>query len=73
MLISDVKFVNFSGWLNGKTSKASVSCSTVNPCYGIEFENVKLRSAVNSTSVNTNGTCKYIKPGGVEGLLGSGC
>ncbi|ORX95694.1 polygalacturonase [Clohesyomyces aquaticus] len=72
MLISNVRYVNFMGWLNGKSTEGSVSCSVLNPCYGIEFENVHLRNRVNGTE-NTNGTCKYIKPGGVKGLVGSGC
>ncbi|KAF2728296.1 polygalacturonase [Polyplosphaeria fusca] len=72
MLVSDVRFVNFSGWLNGKTTMGSVGCSTVNPCFGIEYVNVTLRSGVNGTQI-TNGTCKYTAPRGVTGLKGTGC
>ncbi|KAF2645956.1 putative galacturan 1,4-alpha-galacturonidase C [Massarina eburnea CBS 473.64] len=72
MLVSDVKFVNFTGYLNGKSAKGSVSCSNANPCFNISFENIHLKNTANGTE-NANGTCKYIAPGGVHGLVGSGC
>lgn len=72
MQVNDIRFVNFTGYLNGKTSKGSVSCSTVHPCYDIYFENIDLKSATNGTE-NMNGACKYIAQGGVHGLAGSGC
>lgn len=71
MLVSNIKYVNFSGWVK-KSNVATVGCSQVNPCFGIDFENIHLRNGVNGTE-NFNGTCKYIKPGGVQGLTGSGC
>ncbi|KAF1948889.1 putative galacturan 1,4-alpha-galacturonidase C [Byssothecium circinans] len=72
MLVSGISFVNFTGYLNKKSTKGSVSCSNANPCFDIEFENIHLTNGVNGTE-NVNGTCRYIAPGGVEGLVGSGC
>jgi galacturan 1,4-alpha-galacturonidase len=72
MQVSDVRFLNFTGWLNGKATKGGVSCSVANPCSGIQYEDVHLSNGVNGTD-NTNGTCKYTAAGGVVGLQGSGC
>ncbi|KAF2083352.1 glycoside hydrolase family 28 protein [Saccharata proteae CBS 121410] len=72
MDVENVSFVNFTGYLNGKTTTASVSCSDVHPCYNIEFKNVDLKTASNSTSYGT-GKCSYIESGGVHGLNGTGC
>ncbi|KAF2703560.1 glycoside hydrolase family 28 protein [Pleomassaria siparia CBS 279.74] len=72
MLVSGVSFVNFTGWLHGKSTVGSVSCSKVQPCFDIAFENVHLRNGVNGTE-NVSGNCKYVKEGGVTGLAGSGC
>lgn len=72
MDVSNVAFVNWTGWLNGKETTASVSCSTVHPCYNIDLENVELRTAENSTSTGS-GKCEYIEEGGVHGIEGSGC
>lgn len=33
MKISNIAFVNFTGYLNNKSATASVSCSKVHPCY----------------------------------------
>jgi polygalacturonase len=73
MLVHDVNFVNFTGWLNGKTGLGTVSCSKANPCYGITFRDMHLRSTQNGTVENKSGTCKYIEPSGVKGLEGGGC
>lgn len=75
MEISNVAFVNFTGFLSGEEKNnrtASVSCSTVHPCYNIAIENVTLTTAGNSTSLGTS-SCSYIVPGGVRGLNGTGC
>ncbi|OCL14909.1 glycoside hydrolase family 28 protein [Glonium stellatum] len=72
MDISNVAFVNFTGYLNGKSTTASVSCSKVHPCYNIEFENVALTVSANSTNTGV-GKCTYIEAGGVHGITGSGC
>ncbi|KAF2790444.1 glycoside hydrolase family 28 protein [Melanomma pulvis-pyrius CBS 109.77] len=72
MLVSGVSFLNFTGWLNGNGRMGSVSCSKAELCFGVRFENVELRNGKNGT-VNVNGTCKYVKEGGIRGLVGSGC
>lgn len=72
MLVSDIRYVNFTGYLNGKSAKASVSCSKANPCFDIFFEDIHLKNGANGTE-NVNGTCKYTAQGGVHGLAGSGC
>ncbi|KAF2204642.1 putative galacturan 1,4-alpha-galacturonidase C [Delitschia confertaspora ATCC 74209] len=72
MLISDVRFVNFTGYLHNKNTMGGVSCSMANPCFGISYENVHLKNGENGTE-NVGGSCKYIAEGGVHGLKGSGC
>lgn len=72
MDISNIAFVNFTGYLNGATTTASVSCSKVHPCYNIDFDNVVLTVSENSTSTGT-AKCSYIEPGGVHGINGTGC
>ncbi|KAL1311755.1 hypothetical protein AAFC00_001843 [Neodothiora populina] len=72
MGISNVAFVNFTGYLNNKQKTASVGCSTVHPCYNIEYDNVTLTVAEHSTSTGSS-SCSYVSPGGVHGLSGSGC
>ncbi|GAB7346775.1 hypothetical protein MBLNU459_g1876t1 [Dothideomycetes sp. NU459] len=75
MQVSNVAFVNFTGYLDGGEKRnvtASVSCSGVRPCYNIEFENVTLSTAENSSSTGA-ASCAYVSPGGVHGLAGGGC
>ncbi|KAM0191138.1 hypothetical protein ACHAPC_002408 [Botrytis cinerea] len=74
-LISDITFRNFTGYLTGAkgTRTASVSCSKVYPCYGIEFEDFMVAYAQNVTAANATGTCSMVAEDGVEGMLGSGC
>ncbi|KAK4546044.1 hypothetical protein LTR36_002181 [Oleoguttula mirabilis] len=74
MEISNVAFVNFTGYLSGaeKTRSAEVSCSNVHPCFNIAIENVTLTVAENTTSTGT-AVCSYISPGGVHGVTGTGC
>ena len=75
MEISNVAFVNFTGYLSGKEKSkrtASVSCSKVHPCFNVAFENVTLTTTRNSTSTGSS-SCSYISPGGVHGLSGKGC
>lgn len=65
MSISDISFVNFTGYLETSSTKlASVSCSSVHPCFDINFDDVVL---LNSTGI---GSCKYIAEDGVHGLQG---
>lgn len=76
MEISNVAFVNFTGFLSGKESggnrTAGVSCSEVHPCFNVAVENVVLRVEGNSTALGTS-KCSYVAPGGVHGLNGTGC
>lgn len=72
MLVSNITFRNFTGYLANAKYEASVSCSTVNPCYNIFFEDIDL--TINSTtSAVAPGSCKYQAPGGVHGLSGGNC
>lgn len=75
MGISDVSFVNFTGYLSGNekaTQAETVSCSNVHPCYNIAYDNVTLTLNENTTATGS-GQCSYISPGGVHGLTGDGC
>lgn len=75
MEVSNVAFVNFTGWLSGNEKNnrtASVSCSKKHACFNISFENVTLTTAENSTDTGT-ASCSYVSPGGVHGISGSGC
>lgn len=69
MEISNVAFVNWTGWVNNKKT-ASVSCSTVHPCFNIALQNVTLAPSQNGTETEAVGTCAYTAPGGVSGLVG---
>ncbi|KAL3423029.1 extracellular exo-polygalacturonase [Phlyctema vagabunda] len=77
MEISNVAFVNFTGYTETASNKgnrtASVSCSKVHPCFNIAFQNVSLAPAINGTHATAQGPCSYIESGGVRGLQGSGC
>ncbi|KAK3688562.1 glycoside hydrolase family 28 protein [Podospora appendiculata] len=78
MLVSNVAFVNFTGYLTTSRSDftASISCSTRNPCYNIEMKDIKLapnKTSPASSAGGAAGSCKYIAPGGVHGMVGSGC
>ena len=69
MSISDISFVNFTGYIETSSTKvASVSCSKVHPCYDIDFDNVVLYP-VNSSTPGT-GSCTYTARDGVHGLEG---
>ena len=73
MLVSNVAFVNFTGYTSGHSQDvASVSCSSVQPCYGIEFEGFDVAIGENGT-VGDAGKCEYTAEGGVHGLSGGGC
>lgn len=70
MQISNIAFVNFTGWLNTTGSKSpksiSISCSEREPCYNIDFQRFNVTTAPGSTAKG-NVTCKYIEAGGVHG------
>jgi galacturan 1,4-alpha-galacturonidase len=70
MSISNVAFVNFTGYTHGPSTKvASVSCSKLHPCYNIDFDNVVLYPGENATTPGV-GSCKYTAEAGVHGLDG---
>lgn len=75
MLVSNVAFVNFTGYLAGTSGNrsAQISCSTRNPCYNIDLRGIGLQPTRNATVEGAVGTCAYIEPGGVHGMTGSGC
>lgn len=67
MLVSNVAFVNFTGYLDGRSTTASVSCSTRQPCYNIDYSNYTLYTSSNMTSTG-NASCKWTAEGGVHGI-----
>jgi len=73
--ISNIAFVNFTGYTEGGKGNrtASVSCSNVHPCFNIAFQNISLAAEANGTATSAQGTCSYIAKNGVSGLTGSGC
>lgn len=73
MLVSNIAFVNFTGYVTSSSKTASVSCSTRNPCYNIGFRNISLALTQNGTVQGAVGTCSNIAAGGVFGMTGSGC
>ncbi|CAJ2502305.1 Uu.00g096990.m01.CDS01 [Anthostomella pinea] len=73
MAVSNVAFVNFTGYLNGKSTTASVNCSEEWPCYNVDFEGLQLRTAENATRLTGTGKCEFVEEGGVHGLNGTGC
>ncbi|OJD40684.1 extracellular exo [Diplodia corticola] len=75
MDVSNVAYVNWTGWLDldeGDATTAGISCSTKHPCYNIDFKNVSLTTAQNSTDLGT-AECKFTEEGGVHGVEGEGC
>jgi galacturan 1,4-alpha-galacturonidase len=74
MLVSNVAFVNFTGYLASSSNRtAAVSCSTRNPCYNIDMKNISLSPSASTAREGAVGTCKYTESGGVHGMTGSGC
>lgn len=75
MEISNIAFVNFTGYTEGGKGNrtASVSCSNVHPCFNIALQNVSLATSATGTPESAQGTCQFIAPNGVSGLTGSGC
>ncbi len=75
MLMSNIAFVNFTGFLAATTNRtAAVSCSTRNPCFNIHMQDISLGlTASDPNREGAVGTCKYIAAGGVHGMTGSGC
>jgi galacturan 1,4-alpha-galacturonidase len=73
MEITNIAFVNFTGYTTSTSRSAEVSCSNVHPCYNVVFQNFTMALGINATEVGAKGTCSYIASGGVNGLSGSGC
>ncbi|KAL2223010.1 putative galacturan 1,4-alpha-galacturonidase C [Thermoascus aurantiacus ATCC 26904] len=70
MTISNVAFVNFTGYTNGRSDVTSkISCSKVHPCYNIAFQDVSISPGKNGTGPG-KGSCKYTAESGVHGLDG---
>ncbi|TKA56114.1 putative galacturan 1,4-alpha-galacturonidase C, partial [Friedmanniomyces simplex] len=67
MLISNVAFVNFTGYLNDRPTTASVSCSERQPCYNIDYRNYTLYTSNNDTSTGV-ASCEWTETGGVHGV-----
>jgi galacturan 1,4-alpha-galacturonidase len=72
MEISKVLFEGFRGYLNGKSVVASINCSKVKPCKGIEFRDVKLRGSKDGGGFG-EAKCKNVPKGELKGLDGNGC
>ncbi|KAL2846321.1 pectin lyase fold/virulence factor [Aspergillus pseudodeflectus] len=67
MQISDVLFENYTGALGSSSNTASISCSSVNPCSGIEFRDMDF---VDTDGDTVRGSCKWYAAGGITGLAG---
>ena len=66
MLISNVAFVNFTGYLDNYSTTKSVSCSERQPCYNIDYKNYTIYTNSSLTSTGT-ASCKWTEDGGVHG------
>lgn len=74
MEVSNVAFVNFTGWLEaGAQRVAGMSCSAVRPCYNIAFEGLGLSVGENGTVGGVGARCRFVEEGGVLGVSGDGC
>lgn len=73
MLISNIAFVNFTGYVDSSSRTAAISCSTRNPCYNIANRNISLALTQGGTVEGAVGTCKYTAENAVYGMTGSGC
>jgi galacturan 1,4-alpha-galacturonidase len=75
MQISNIAFVNFTGYTQGGRGNqtASISCSNVYPCFNIALQNISLADSADGTPEPAQGSCSYIAPNGVSGLTGAGC
>ena len=68
MLVSNVVFANFTGWLDeGRETIAIVSCSERKPCYNIAYVDYELKIGVNGTGLG-KASCKWTEEGGVHGV-----
>ncbi|KAI0530173.1 putative galacturan 1,4-alpha-galacturonidase C [Xylaria digitata] len=67
LAISDITVRNVTGTLSTTSNSISISCSKVNPCDGIVFEDI---DQVSSSGDPASLTCAYVADGGVTGLGG---
>lgn len=67
MLVSNVVFANFTGYLDGEETIASVSCSARQPCYNIAYVDYDLRTSINNTD-SGKASCRWVEDGGVRGV-----
>lgn len=77
MLVSNVVYANFSGFLNGGAPNRDVmqiECSERHPCYNIALMNNTATFGPDTTSLGV-ATCQYSVPGGVNtgNLPSQGC
>lgn len=73
MLVSDITYRNFTGYVTKGKNTATVSCSRVNLCEGIVFEGIELLQGVGGAPNAGAESCSLIAPGGVTGLNSSSC
>ncbi|KAH7070317.1 putative galacturan 1,4-alpha-galacturonidase C [Paraphoma chrysanthemicola] len=75
MEVSNIVYANWTGYLHLSGSNnvtTGLSCSFVHPCFNLDFRNVSLTIAENSTNTGTT-SCKFVQPGGVHGKNSTGC
>jgi len=74
MDISDIHFINFTGYTNYRAAKptqiSSISCSLVHPCFDIFYQNFSVSAGQNAVPATSITTCAYIAPNGVHGVQG---
>lgn len=70
MEISNIAFVNITGYTTGGKGNQTASCSTAHPCYNIALRNISLGSVANGAPYPPQGTCTYIAPGCVSEMNG---
>lgn len=70
MEISNIAYVNWTGYTNAGTNlrTASISCSELYPCYNIALKNVSLAPGINASLVPATGTCQFVATNGIVGL-----
>lgn len=79
MEISNIEFVNVTGYMEGgitshgipvNYSNPTVSCSSRHPCFGIVLDDVRFAGGKEGREKPAVGTCSYVREGGVRGLVG---
>ncbi|TAQ84059.1 hypothetical protein B7494_g7614 [Chlorociboria aeruginascens] len=74
MQVSDIVFLNFTGHVATTGNRtAAISCSEYYLCFDILLEDISLAVTTNGTAEEAIGTCTWVEPGGVVGMVGSGC